>query len=381
MKRLLLFSILAIITSCDKKSFFVDQYNPIYNASPSFSGLSYCFELYGTMISPTEAIICTGSHALYTKDDFNTVQYYQYPNDITSCTSNVTYFDGINAWSRPIDRNSYRLLSRGPTVQLSGSFDNFVFDPPLAIGFRILGTKPFFLDSASFIFPVTEYAFVNNVYEPVANIYKGNAFKGTASKISSITLDKSTYQPISVQIANNTFIAVFSYSNYLANKNETYSFISNDGSTWQGPFLFTTIDPYFNILEGISGSGNTFVSRFYSLKDFQSTGNLKYNCNFSLDKGKTWSAFTGLPAEAKFAQALSNTTIYAVFDASGNGLYDVSKLAKSFDSGKTWTIENQLIYANRISFYDELNGIAMLNQYLQITSDGGKSWKLILSRP
>lgn len=54
---------------------------------------------------------------------------------------------------------------------------------------------------------------------------------------------------------------------------------------------------------------------------------------------------------------------------------------KTTDSGETWTAMDKQVFASSIYFEDENTGIATYDGIVQVTHDGGKTWKLITYDP
>ncbi|WP_370089599.1 WD40/YVTN/BNR-like repeat-containing protein [Ekhidna sp.] len=73
-------------------------------------------------------------------------------------------------------------------------------------------------------------------------------------------------------------------------------------------------------------------------------------------------------------QFISENTAYGIQETTSG----VTNLYKSTNGGTTWSQVSDLIYADRIFFQDENNGLAMTESILQITNDGGRSWELLL---
>jgi len=102
----------------------------------------------------------------------------------------------------------------------------------------------------------------------------------------------------------------------------------------------------------------------------------------SHDAGKSWAVMSNPDGKILYSQILSESVIYSVIYESveDNGTV-VSKLSKSYDGGATWALQTTPFYGDRISFFDQSSGIATSNGALQITDDGGSTWKPVLIRP
>jgi hypothetical protein len=315
------------------------------------------------MISENTAIVYTGSYALYTKDDFETIQYHKYKSFESTGRWEVQYFDGLNVWlqthnsfSFPQYRNiSYKLVQ----TQTTSNLDLTIFFTATNTLPIYYSAVPSFYDSATLLFARADIS--------GTNFYMGDIFKNTASLVSSL---RTTDISVGVYSTKNLVL-------YLTDSYAGYNYYTtSDLVSWQGPFPLS-ID-YSEEVMSISSNDKLLVMRIRSSKNFDSTGKLSYRNMYSTDKGKTWSSFAGLTSDPIDVKLLPDGSIYAIIDAN-TANYSTRRLAKSFDNGKSWTLENKEFYANSISFYDQKNGLAVYGSLLQVTNDGGKNWKLILN--
>jgi photosystem II stability/assembly factor-like uncharacterized protein len=95
----------------------------------------------------------------------------------------------------------------------------------------------------------------------------------------------------------------------------------------------------------------------------------------SYDGGENWkeSNLTGRIGQVQFVDSKIGFAVVRKEMYSGN--YNIFK---TIDGGLTWEkITSNNIYLDKIHFYNELVGLAIQEGKIQITRDGGKTWKLI----
>lgn len=86
-----------------------------------------------------------------------------------------------------------------------------------------------------------------------------------------------------------------------------------------------------------------------------------------------------MPGKIQDIEIINGNTIYAVIGQQENPSFGwVSKLAKSTNGGASWQIMDKDFYGESISFFNEQHGIAMAKGVLQVTHDGGETWRLVL---
>ncbi len=363
---LLFFTLLA----CDKDTFFSEQYQPVYKTYPFFFDSGDCSSIYARMVSETEAIVYTGSYSLYTDDSFETLSYYLYQSGYF-CNSKTLFYDGINLWLR--DNQNFRYELRQATSTKTFDVNQMVYDPPVLFSKK---GEPLFLDSAHMIIPVLDYEYNANTgnSKSVISLYAGDVFLNTASKTISFD-NTSQLNPVGLYSTGNHLISLSVENSFPAVN--YYLHLSEDGALWEGPYAFPTLTNTERI-ESTSGNGNLIVMQVGSYVTYNSDHKISYKVYLSRNKGATWQAVSNLNGEVLHMQVLDEKTIFSVVKQSDGDKGTISKLGKSTDGGFTWSVEEPLIYAEQISFFDAMNGLAFTTDALQITSDGGKTWKPVI---
>jgi len=179
---------LLILSSCSKDTFLVDQYQPNYKASLTFSNVNVnCNPMFASMISEKDALVYTGPYALYTIDAFSTFKYFKYDYNV-SCYKKVSFFDGNYAWICMDDsqtKYSYNLIQEDNRNRIISNSEllKYQFSIPQK-STALFSRVPLFLDSISFLFAGNE---IQNSQSRIVDIFQGNVISQTATKISEIT--------------------------------------------------------------------------------------------------------------------------------------------------------------------------------------------------
>jgi hypothetical protein len=359
MKVLFTFILIAVLTgSCSKDDLLVDQYKPQFTANPLLTS-NYCRKVVGVMQGEQSALIYTGRYGLYTEDDFKTMHYNKY-DDAIECFGTTVFFDGLNVWT------VYHELTLGWRLTLSTP------DNP-----RAKEIEPYHLRQGEFISPsavqVPTVLGVNSMvftayrdsYES-DNSYFIDVYSFIDDEVEHLTRIQSDLLPKKIFRSDDHLflLAKKEITNSTQNIVQSHVYVSSDARAWNGPFMITENE---DITQINNGHGITVA----------------YNASFlftSMDYGKSWiKRIISLDGEIQDVAVPDDHVIYAVIGLRNNEPHGwISKLAKSSDDGSTWQIMEKEFYGEKISFFDREHGIAMAKGTLQVTHDGGNTWKLIL---
>lgn len=354
--------LLLSLISCTKDTILLEQVAVEVNALVDYT--SDCVDVYGLMVSESEALVFSGSYSMYSDDDFATMAVAEKSGNSLQCSGQTIYFDGLNAW-----------LSSGSDsrrVSFDGRSDAFVY--PYYSDFSFTPTRPGTYTTFPPLFGShnTFLMAVDNINK--MDVYLCDAELKTGNRIASTNTFVTQMMPRRMFKTNDLFI--LSASNVFSFPSVPHSvFTSTDMTTWQGPFAFDVLITTETILE-ITGNEENLVAR--SGDDQNNPG--EYAFRVSTDAGVTWSDL-GDGMNFIHAQAIDTQNIFAIAKSSTGDRGTISKLYKSANLGVTWTSEEALFYGDRIHFYDASNGLAMARGTLQITHDGGRTWKLIFTTP
>lgn len=166
--------------------------------------------------------------------------------------------------------------------------------------------------------------------------------------------------------------------------NRSYIYHSSDGGySWQKQ-LIEQLPPLNNYHEFLALNFLKVISKtkyvFYQLKVTESSSGYIETMEFyySYDAGVNWvlKDFV-LPGYSKSIQFVNENVGFILVQSSYNNPANKATIYKSTDSGETWKALGKEVYAHDIYFSDENHGIAKYNDVVQVTLDGGKTWKLL----
>ena len=210
----------------------------------------------------------------------------------------------------------------------------------------------------------------SNVFGTSVAIYRGSATTLAATKVGSTPVSGIPFSAAAIfDTSEKTALVVTE----LLDPDRFHLYFSTNLVSWQGPFFLGEFT-FNGYLISVEGKGSTMVATVLNPNNQPD----EFFMMRSSNGGQTWSPMPG-HEDVIYVQVLTEQLLFALVRQPAGDVGTISKLAKSTDGGSTWTLENALFYGDRISFFDALNGVATAGPTLQITEDGGKTWKLILA--
>lgn len=369
--RLAAIFLLLFVGACTKDTILFEQITIESHAITDFT--SSCNDLHAQMESGTDVIVYTMPFSLHSDDDFQTLSYAEFEEDVSQCGMMVAYFDGLTSWVRqPSPAFDYLIrhsFDGKPPLTLLNDHSEFTFTPPLN-PFDSKTLLPYFIDDNRFLIGTRPFG------GSTIDIYEADVASRTATKVGTTNTLPSTFYPGSIQYAGGTWILI----GYNPLDGEQLAVVTSpDLATWQGPYMLATLPSTEYWIDEISGGGDVMVARAitkdFLTHQFDPPQPVHY---VSSDHGQTWTVLSPY-LNILHTQVMDSGTIYAVSRVNSGDRGTVSQLAKSSDGGILWTKESPLFYGERISFYDNSNGLAMSHGTLQVTHNGGKSWQLVIT--
>jgi hypothetical protein len=347
--------VVVLAAGCSRDELLVDQYQPGFKANPFLTD-NICTDVEGEMLGERSAAIYTGMYVLYTEDDFKTFRYNQY--DQTLCSGRTVFFDGINVW-KAYDESAlgWMLIQSVP----GNSSAREIRSHHLREGEFNSGSEPQIptvLDADEMIF--TSYS--NSYPGP----YQIDVYSFIADEVRLLSSIQGASVPYRIFVSEDNYFLVakeVSYSPQTAVQSNLY--VSANAQEWDGPFI---IGENSDIIQLKGNHGLTVA--------FNSSNQLFT----SVDRGKSWTERI-IPLEGMIqdVEIPDDNVIYAVMaNGEDEAQGPISRLVKSSDAGSTWQVMDKEFYGERISFFNNQHGIAMANGTLQVTHDGGSTWKLVL---
>jgi photosystem II stability/assembly factor-like uncharacterized protein len=224
---------------------------------------------------------------------------------------------------------------------------------------------------------------------------RGNTFDINAisvnsfEKINSLNMGwEGYYYPKLLTAIDSKNIFFIGYEATMAQNN--YIYHSDDGGySWQRT-LIETMPPINNyndfnskaFLEVISKNKYVFYTTWYEYDDDNKELLKDMTLYYTYDGGVNWSLksfnFNGFINSIQF---VNEKVGFILVRPSLTVANTRAHIYKTTDSGETWTPMEKQVFASSIYFEDENTGIATYDRIVQITHDGGKTWKLLTFDP
>lgn len=358
-----------ILSGCTNEDLLVDQFDEVKTkANPFFAGS--CHDMEGWMLSENSALVYNGDYGIHTDDGFKTFSYIKF-KESGPCENGylkTLYFDGESY--RVFD--DYKLYYKDPLSDLQ-TFDirNLKHSP--AVGTFDSFSIPIFESDHSFYF-VRKFHDQNNV---LVNLYQGDMSDLSVtfqSTIYSVNTTEDIYGHLGMFATDDQLI--YADQEFITSSDSIYINIhaTSDGRNWRSSRVMGLPSKAFYNLP-MHGYQNELKGRKLTLI----FGNSSFGFYNSRDGGNTWRKINfGFSDAVTSLTVIDEQTIYGLTKKDLEyGAGTISQLVVSNDAGMTWEIKPAQFYGDRISFFDKKNGMAMSKQILQLTNDGGETWKPI----
>lgn len=359
------FYILVLLFACsDNDELLMDHYKIQY--AGDFQ-LGTCGHIEAVMISQEQAAIYAGDYNMFTEDNFKTYRGLPREQVQMFCSYELAYYDMENILLYNLDNdhhfayeiNLMRSADFGKTFSSDLTITEHDLVDPFFPGADRYLSKPFFFDAHHGII-ASHHA---DQWSRKLDLFsiEGDLIKYRSSIIGN-------YYPVKYKFSGAKGFMLMSNFNTESDPVGTkfyFSTTSNQGVSWTTPVP-------------IAGA--------QKLLDFTYSGNtiLVYNDHAvyrSSDGGASWQVVSAV-FEGKIAdiQAADQNTFYAAAIYDEDDFGDISHIYRSA-GGSTWEKLEEDAYASKLSFYDQNNGLAMNRDILQVTHDGGKTWKPAIFPP
>jgi|GEM_PF-1744825 len=163
----------------------------------------------------------------------------------------------------------------------------------------------------------------------------------------------------------NTFTGYLLVNN---SANDSFLLVTNDGgSTWTETYLVSS-GIRLNKLFVLPNQPNFLYA-------YSTTNKQIYH---SSNGGQTWQSYNLTIANSGINDlfAVDTQVAFAISIASNDNIAAIADVYQTTNGGQSWQKINQnRIYADKIDFLNQTTGIATSRNVLQLTEDGGKTWR------
>lgn len=362
-------SITITISGCfsenNKLLFDYADVEPLVN--PATAALTTGEKIYGYMIDDTTIVGFGGGYAYYTPNYFDSI--FSVANGVLY--ERVVYNDFENIVIYP---DAYTDLLLEESNNFGETYTNKLyvsgFENRIEGGETITGTHDFkvvhFLNKdlgwvfTSYLAAQGESVFPSGlkVYQVIKDAFNNVNLFNLLAELSP------DYAPTDAYFIN-TFTGYLLANN---SSNDAYFLVSNDGGVnWTETYQISSAVP-LNKLFVLPDAPNFIYA-------YSETGKQIY---YSSNSGQTWQSYNLLIANSGITSlyAVDEEYAYAVSTAFNDDIATVADVYQTTNGGQSWQKVNQnRIYADAIEFSSRQIGIATSGNVLQLTKDGGKTWK------
>ncbi|OWY24354.1 hypothetical protein C7N43_16505 [Sphingobacteriales bacterium UPWRP_1] len=341
---------------------------PLVN--PATGALTTGDKIYGWMSGDSTIVGFGGGYAYYTPNLFDSI--YAVANGVAY--ERIVYNDFENIIIYP---EAYTDLQLEESNNFGETYTNKLyvskFENRVENGTTITGTHSF--DVVHFVNKDLGWVFTSyvaaqgasvfasglKVYQVVKDAFNNQNLYSLLAELSPL------YQPADAYFLN-TFTGYLLVNDSAGN---AYLLVSNDGGlTWPNVYPISNGVP-LNKLEVVYATPNYLYA-------YSKTGKQIF---YSSDSGQNWQSYNLLIANGGMSDlyAVDSQYAYAVSVAYTDDIASVADVYQTTNGGQSWQKVNQnRIYADAIDFYSQLKGVATSGNVLQLTTDGGKTWKVLV---
>ncbi|QQS27401.1 MAG: hypothetical protein IPM47_10805 [Sphingobacteriales bacterium] len=365
----ILIFVVSFTTGCfsENNKLLLDYADIVPLVNPATSALTTGDKIYGYMTDDTTIVGFGGGYAYYTPNYFDSI--YAVADGVLY--ERVIYNDFENIVIYP---EAYSDLQLEESNNFGENYYNKLYVPRfenrIEGGETITGTHDFkvvhFLNKdLGWVF--TSYAAAQGstvfpsglkVYQVIKDAFNNINLFNLISELSQV------YTPADAYFIN-TFTGYLLVNN---SSSDSYLLVSNDGGVnWTETYQISS-GVALTTLFVLPGSPNFMYA-------YSKTGKQIY---YSSNSGQTWQSFNLIIANSGITDlyAVDEEYAYAVSAAFNDDIAVVADVYQTKNGGQSWEKVNQnRIYADALDFSSRLVGIATSGNVLQLTSDGGKTWK------
>lgn len=365
----ILIFVVSFTTGCfsENNKLLLDYADIVPLVNPATSALTTGDKIYGYMTDDTTIVGFGGGYAYYTPNYFDSI--YAVADGVLY--ERVIYNDFENIVIYP---EAYSDLQLEESNNFGENYYNKLYVPRfenrIEGGETITGTHDFkvvhFLNKdLGWVF--TSYAAAQGstvfpsglkVYQVIKDAFNNINLFNLISELSQVYTPADAY-------FNNTFTGYLLVNN---SSNDSYLLVSNDGGVnWTETYQISS-GVALTTLFVLPGSPNFMYA-------YSKTGKQIY---YSSNSGQTWQSFNLIIANSGITDlyAVDEEYAYAVSAAFNDDIAVVADVYQTKNGGQSWEKVNQnRIYADALDFSSRLVGIATSGNVLQLTTDGGKTWK------
>ena len=366
-----------LLAACNSQTddLLLNRLDVDYLVNPIVGNITTGDEVRAWLIGDSSIIGFGGDYAFYTNNDFDSL-YSVTPNNATLKSGTILYNDFENIVLQQAGDDLYIEETNDYGQTYSPKIQKSRFEERSEGGVSITGTHSF--DAAAFA--GIDIGWVFSRYTALS----GSDLFPTAAKVYNIVKNGSTGETSIIHIADlpaeyapisaNFFNAL---SGYLLTRSSTnsnnYVFVTGDGGfSWEGPFIVG--NTAYNMQHiALSDPQNLYI---YS-KD-------KIGIYASHDGGMTWQYAEPYLANLSHYGVLdlyvvNQQVAYAALARAADDIATIGDVFRTDDGGNTWTKANQAaMYAEYIDCIDAHTCIATSKNVVQITRDGGATWKVLV---
>ena len=228
----------------------------------------------------------------------------------------------------------------------------------------------FFVTKSGYGTETIVYEINGDSYQSIDTIYREQSY--SSKKLLAYTV-------------NNQPLFIEQRSDQAANRSYFVNHSSDNGKSWQTqkmvsqpPLFMYYWKNFFNWTNFKAISEKKYM--FLEPRSYEVSGGYDqyYEVYYSYNSGISWEQHEfNLPGYIISIDFVDENTAYLLLKEFDKVNYLNSMLYISIDGGETWRETGKEVYAYIINFTNENVGIASYNNIIQVTTDGGYTWKLL----
>lgn len=365
-----LFSI--VLTGCfsENNKLLFDYSDVETLVNPATAALTTGDKVYGWMVDDTTIIGFGGGYAYYTPNLFDSI--FAVANGVIY--ERIVYNDFENIVVYP---EAYTDLQLEESTNFGETYANKLYVPKfenrVENGTTVSGTHSF--DVVHFVNKDLGWVFTYYTAAQGASVFASGlkVYQVIKDAFNNVNL-YSLLAEVSPDYKAADAYFLNTFTGYLLvndNANNAFLLVTNDGgATWAETHQIST-SVRLNKLFVVDNSPGYLYA-------YSTTGKQIF---YSSDSGQSWQNYNLIIANGGITDfyAVDTQYAYAVSVAFADEIASVADVYQTTNGGQSWQKVNQSrIYADAIDFYSQTVGIATSANVLQLTQDGGKTWKVLV---